>query len=99
AKDRAGRALEALDEEILSQQQKITDCQNDLQSLIKENGHPPYDKKDTVELSLKQHIYHQAKENIEQATQMLRELKIHHEKARTLLKKPHQPVTIYNRAE
>ena len=95
---RAQRAIEALDEELLFQQEKVTDHQTDLQILIEANGHPPFSGDDTVDLSLKQHHYTQAKETYEQARGMLREMKIKQQEARALLKIPRQPVTIHERA-
>lgn len=49
----------------------------------------------TVELSLKQHNYNQAKEDYEQARDLYREMKIKQQEARVLLKMPRTPVTIH----
>ena len=54
---------------------------------------------ETVELSLKQHNYNQAKEDYEQTRDMLREMKIKQQEARLLLKMPKTPVTIHERAK
>ncbi len=94
----ANRALEALDEEILSQQEKVTAHQTDFQAFIDINGQPPFNGDDPVELSLKHHQYTQAKETHEQANAMLREMKIKQQEARILLKMPRQPITIHERA-
>ena len=49
----------------------------------------------TVELSLKQHNYTQAKEDYEQSRDMYREMKIKQQESRVLLKMPRTPVTIH----
>ena len=52
---------------------------------------------DTVDLSLKQHSYTQAKETYEQSRMMLREMKIKQQEARVLLKMPRDPITLHER--
>ena len=56
-------------------------------------------KKETIELSLIQSQYHQAKEDYEQSRAMLREMKIKQQEARVLLKLPRDPVTLHERAK
>lgn len=50
---------------------------------------------DTVELSLKQHTYNQAKEEYEQAREMYREMRIKQQEARVMLQMPRTSVTIH----
>ena len=52
---------------------------------------------DTVDLSLKQHTYNQAKETYEQSRAMLREMKIKQQEARVLLKMPRDPITLHEK--
>lgn len=52
---------------------------------------------DTVDLSLKQHTYTQAKETYEQSRAMLREMKIKQQEARVLLKMPRDPITLHEK--
>lgn len=52
---------------------------------------------DTVDLSLKQHSYTQAKETYEQSRAMLREMKIKQQEARVLLKMPRDPITLHEK--
>ncbi len=52
---------------------------------------------DTVDLSLKQHTYTQAKETYEQSREMLREMKIKQQEARVLLKMPRDPITLHEK--
>ncbi|YCM43195.1 hypothetical protein V2O64_17955 [Verrucomicrobiaceae bacterium 227] len=49
----------------------------------------------TVELSLKQHNYNQAKEDYEQARDQFRNMKIKQQEARSMLNVPRTPVTIH----
>jgi succinoglycan biosynthesis transport protein ExoP len=51
----------------------------------------------TVELSLKQHNYNQAKEEYEQARMLYREMKIKQQEARVILKMPKTPITIHEK--
>lgn len=51
----------------------------------------------TVELSLKQHNYNQAKEDYEQSRDMFREMKVKQQEARVLLKMPKTPITIHEK--
>ena len=48
----------------------------------------------TLDLSMQQHKYNTAKEEYEQARLIYREMKIKQQEARSLLKRPHQPVII-----
>ena len=52
---------------------------------------------DTIELSLKQSRYNQAKEAYEQSRAMLREMKIRQQEARVLLKMPRDPITLHEK--
>ena len=52
---------------------------------------------DSVDLSLKQHSYTQAKETYEQSRLMLREMKIKQQEARVLLKMPRDPITLHEK--
>lgn len=56
----------------------------------KENG--------SIDLSLRQSQYNQAKEQDEQTREMLREMKIRQQEARVLLKMPRKPVTLLEKA-
>lgn len=49
----------------------------------------------TVDLSLKQHQYNQAKEAYEQARDMYREMKIKQQESRVMFKMPRTPITIH----
>lgn len=63
------------------------------------NNEQPSDGEGTVELSLKQLIYNQAKKDYEQSRDMFREMKIKQQEARVLLKMPRSPVTLHERAK
>ena len=52
-------------------------------------------KVDTIELSLKQSQYNQAKEDYEQSRAMHREMKMKQQEARVLLKMPRDPITLH----
>ena len=52
---------------------------------------------DTVELSLKQHTYNQAKEVYQQSRMLLREMKFKQTEARVLLKMPRDPITLHEK--
>jgi polysaccharide biosynthesis transport protein len=52
---------------------------------------------DTVDLSLRQHHYTQAKETYEQSRAMLSEMKIKQQEARVLLKMPRDPITLHEK--
>ena len=54
-------------------------------------------KTDTVDLSLKQHTYTQAKETYEQSRTLLRDMKIKQQEARVLLKMPRDPITLHEK--
>jgi uncharacterized protein involved in exopolysaccharide biosynthesis len=56
-------------------------------------------EKNTIDLSLKQNQYNQAKEAYEQSRAMLREMKIRQQEARVLLKMPRDPVTLQEAAK
>lgn len=52
---------------------------------------------DTIELSLKQNRYNQAKEAYEQSREMLRDMKVQQQNARVLLKMPRNPITLHEK--
>ena len=54
-------------------------------------------KEDTIELSLKQNRYNQAKESYEQSRFMLRDMKKQQQEARVLLKMPRDPITLHEK--
>ncbi|MGY8660600.1 MAG: M56 family metallopeptidase [Verrucomicrobiales bacterium] len=54
---------------------------------------------DLVDLTKKQHPYHQAKETYEQSRIMLRAMKIKQQEARALLKMPRQPIPLNPKAK
>lgn len=106
--NRAERALEALDEELDRQEQLVADHRKTLQSLLAEHGisilpdEQPFTSEpgeDSVEISLRQHTYSQAREHFDQSRAMLREMKIKQEESRILLKKPRDPITIHKPAD
>jgi capsular exopolysaccharide synthesis family protein len=51
----------------------------------------------TIDLSLRQNQYTQAKEAYEQAREMLRQMKIRQQEARVLLKMPRDPITLHEK--
>ena len=51
----------------------------------------------TIDLSLKQNTYNQAKEDYEQSRDMYREMKIKQQEARVLLKMPKTPITLHEK--
>jgi capsular polysaccharide biosynthesis protein len=112
--NRAGRALEALDEELDHQEILVADHRKVLETLMAQYKLPfPSNEKpfptskeipsepnaDTVDLSLRQHTYTQALDSFQQSQAMLREMKIKQNESRTLLKTPRDPITIHQRAE
>ncbi len=54
-------------------------------------------EQDTIELSLRQSNYTQAKEDYEQARDMLRAMKVQQQQARVMLKMPREPVTFHEK--
>jgi len=113
-KNRAQRAIDALDEELTNQRMEVANHLNDLKLLMTEYKVPfPSDQKsfplpkdlptepnpDVIDLSIRQHIYIQAKETYEQSQAMLNEMKIKQQETRTLLKMPRTPVTIHKHAQ
>lgn len=52
---------------------------------------------ETIDLSLRQSQYNQAKEDYEQSRAMLREMKIKQQEARVLLKMPRDPITLHEK--
>ena len=62
-----------------------------MQSMVKEKTDG------TIDLSLKQSQYNQAKEAYEQSRAMLREMKIKQQEARVLLKMPRDPITLHEK--
>lgn len=81
---RTNTALKALDDEVDRQQNEVTVYQNDLK--VSGPGQDP------ISHALKQETY-------EQARALLREMKIKQKEVRVLLKMPHQPITIHQRAK
>jgi succinoglycan biosynthesis transport protein ExoP len=56
-------------------------------------------KEQTVDLSMRQHQYNNAREEYEQARELLKKTKIQQQQARILLKMPRSPLTIHGYAE
>ena len=77
---------------VLEQKREIIARQVDRMKDLKKDR-----KDDTVELSLKQHNYNQAKESYEQSRDMLKEMKIRQQEARVMLKMPRTPITLHER--
>lgn len=113
--DRFKRALEALDGELLAQEELVNDYRKDLEFFLTEYNlefpadNQTFPKPDdlphdeiggTVDLSLQQHTYNQAVETFTQSHAMLREMKIKQEEVRILLNgAPPQPITIHKVAK
>lgn len=99
-RDRAERAIAALDEELETQRELVATHKEKLVSLIQaytpplldENGNPG-------DLSFRQNAYNKAKENYLQSREMLQDMKTQQQEARVLLKMPRDPITIHERAK
>lgn len=80
---RAARSMEALDNELVMQEEVIQKNLNEVQSIVE-----IYD----IESE-------QAREHYEQSLAMLHEMRIKQQEARDLLKEPRKPVTMHERAK
>lgn len=108
---RAAKAIEALDNELLAQDKLVQEHHSELRQIIETNKikfeendpsrpiYPADNDTNVLQLDLKKSTFDQAREQFEQASAMLREMKIKQQEARVLLKMPRSPVTIHERAK
>jgi len=93
-KQRADSALEHARDEVITLKQVLDAKLLMVDRQVEKMGEIVDTKQDiTLQLSLKQHSYNQAKEDYEQSRGMFREMKIKQQEARVLLKMPKTPIT------
>ena len=94
---RADRALEALDGELETHGELVTQRKGAIDDFLKLHG-PLFGKKDLLYDSQQQRDYNSRKDEYEQARELLRQMKIQQQEQRVLLKMPRTPITIHQAA-
>jgi len=103
-KTRATRTITILDKELEQQHELVDEHRKSLTVYIQSYFAALTDLKENnpdnnIEISPRQEPYNQLKKTYEQSRDLFRELKIKQQETRTLLKTPHPPITIHERAQ